>query len=282
MCSKTKPKVFKFKLSTFYLLYNQSMNKMNVAIITGASSGFGKEFVKLLVKDNSLDKIFALARNEEKLNDLKLEFGDKIQPYSVDLSNVENIKNFGKFLETQNVNIKILINNAGFAKFCSYEDISVAESVNMINLNISGVVVMGLICIPFMENGSHIINIASQAAFQPVPYQNIYSATKSFVKNYSQALNIELKEKGITVTAVCPGWMKTDLYSRGCINAPKGTKNFVFMAEPDVVAKKALKDAYNNKDISVYGFYVNMCRILSKILPEKLIMKIWLLQQGIK
>ncbi len=255
---------------------------MNAAVITGASSGFGKEFAKLLINDKSLDKIFVLSRNEEKLNNLKSEFGDKIQPYAVDLSDVENIKNFGKFLETQNVNIKILINNAGFAKFCSYEDISIDESLNMINLNISGVVAMGLVCLPFMEKGSHILNIASQAAFQPVPYQNIYSATKSFVKNYSQALNVELKEKGITVTAVCPGWMRTELYNRGCINTKKGTTKFVFMAEPDVVAKKALKDAYNGKDISVYGLYVNMCRILSKFLPEKLIMKIWLLQQGLK
>ena len=185
-------------------------------------------------------------------------------------------------MENLNANVKILINNAGFAKFCSYEDISIDESLNMIDLNISAVVAMGLICIPYMDKGSHIINIASQAAFQPVPYQNIYSATKSFVKNYSQALNVELKNKGITVTAVCPGWMKTDLYSRACINAPKSTKNFVFMVTPDVVAQKALKDAYKGKDISVYGLYVNICRFMTKILPEKLIMKIWLLQQEIK
>ena len=258
------------------------MYKKNIAIITGASSGLGKEFVKLIVNDNNLDEVFVLARNEEKLNNLKSEYGEKIRPYSIDLSNVENIKTFGKFIENQQVNIKILINNAGFAKFCSYEDISIDESLNMIDLNISGVVAMGLVCIPFMDKGSHIINIASQAAFQPVPYQNIYSATKSFVKNYSQALNVELKDKGITVTAVCPGWMKTDLYNRACINADKGTTNFVFMVTPDVVAKKALKDAYKGKDISVYGLYVNICRLMSKFLPEKIIMKIWLLQQGIK
>ena len=180
------------------------------------------------------------------------------------------------------MNIKILINNAGFAKFCSYDDISIDESVNMINLNISGVVVMGLVCIPFMERGSHILNIASLAAFQPLPYQNIYSSTKSFVKNYSQALNVELKEKGITVTAVCPGWLNTDLYKRGCINAKKGTKVFAFMVEPDVVAKKALKDAYKGKDMSCYGLFTHVCRFMSKIMPEKWIMRGWLFQQGIK
>ena len=185
-------------------------------------------------------------------------------------------------MEKEDINIKLLINNAGVAKFCSYDDISIDESLNMINLNVSGVVTMGLVCIPFMKKNSHIINIASQAAFQPVPYQNIYSATKSFVKNYSRALNIELKEKGINVTAVCPGWIKTNLYDRGCINAKKGTTKFSHMVTTDVVAKKALKDAYNNKDISVYGLYVNGCRFLAKILPEKLVMKIWLMMQGIK
>ncbi len=254
----------------------------NIAIVTGASSGLGKEFVKLLINDKELDEIFVLARSEDKLNELKSDYGNKIKPYTIDLSDINNIKTFGKKLEQEDINIKILINNAGFAKFCSYDDISIDESINMINLNISGVVAMGLVCIPFMTKNSHIINIASQASFQPLPYQNIYSSTKVFVKNYSRALNIELKEKGITVTAVCPGWIKTNLFERGCINAKKATTNFAFMVTPDVVAKKALKDAYKNKDISVYSLYVNSCRLLSKILPEKLIMKIWLLMQGLK
>ncbi len=254
----------------------------NIAIVTGASSGLGKEFVKLLINDKNIDEIFVLARSQDKLKELRSEYGDKIKPYPIDLSNPNNIKNFGDFLKSENSNIKILINNAGFAKFCSYNDISIDETLNMINLNISGVVAMGLVCIPFMSKGSHIINIASQASFQPVPYQNVYSATKSFVKNYSRALNVELKEKGIIVTAVCPGWIKTNLFDRGCINAKKGTKKFAYMAMPDIVAKKALKDAYNNKDISVYGLYVNTCRFLSKILPEKLVMKIWLMMQGIE
>lgn len=258
------------------------MEKKNIAIITGAGSGLGKEFTRLLAKDDSIDEILVLSRNQEKLNNLISEFGNKIKPYIIDLSDREKIKTFGEFLRTQDYNIKILVNNAGFAKFCSYEDISIDESLNMIDLNISGVVATGLVCIPFMQKGTHIINVASQAAFQPVPYQNIYSATKAFVKSYSRALNIELKEKGITVTAVCPGWIKTDLYNRACIDAKKATKRFLFMAKPDAVAKKALKDAYAGKDMSVYGFYVNSCAIMSKLLPEKIIMKIWLLMQGLK
>ena len=159
----------------------------NTAIVTGASSGLGKEFVKLLINDKSIDEIFVIARSKDKLENLKSDYGNKIKPYPMDLSNTNNIKSFGKILEQEDVNIKLLINNAGFAKFCSYDDISMDETINMINLNISGVVAMGLVCIPFMSKNSHIINIASQAAFQPVPYQNVYSSTKSFVKNYSRA-----------------------------------------------------------------------------------------------
>ena len=258
------------------------MVRKNIAIITGASSGLGKEFVKLIVKNSDIDIVYALARNEENLQKLVAEFGDKIKIYSIDLSDIESIKAFGKYLESLDVNIKLLINNAGFAKFCSYDDITLDESLNMINLNVNGVVAMGLTCIPFMEEGSGIINVASQASFQPVPYQNIYSATKSFVKNYSQALNVELKEKGIAVTAVCPGWINTNLFERGCIGAKKAPKHFIFMSEPEDVAKKALKDFYDGKDISIYGFFVNFCYFLSKILPAKIIMKLWLLIQEIK
>jgi len=258
------------------------METKNIAIITGANSGFGKEFVKLIVQDNNIDEIYALARNEEKLQNLVSEFGDKIKPYSIDLSDFENIKNFKFFLKQQNPNIKMLINNAGFAKFCSFDDITIEESLNMINLNVNGVVSMSLLCIPYMEKGSHIINVASQASFQPVPYMNIYSATKAFVKNYSQALNVELKEKGIIVTAVCPGWMKTNLFERGNIGASNAPKNYLFMNMPDKVAKKALQDAYKGKDISIYGSFVNFCHLCSKFLPEKWIMQAWLIIQGIK
>ena len=133
-----------------------------------------------------------------------------------------------------------------------------------------------------MDRDSHIINIASQASFFPLPYQNIYSSTKAFVRHYTRALNVELKERGITATAVCPGWMKTGLFDRGIIGAKKGTNRFSGMVTPDVVAKKALNDAMRGKDISVYGLYVKSTHLLSKLLPQRMMMKVWLGQQKIK
>ena len=257
------------------------MKKKNIAIVTGASSGLGKEFVKLLSAKKGLDEIWIISRNEEKLKKIQKRYGEKIVVYPMDLSSLENIKTFGENPSLKNCNIRYLINNAGFAKFCSYDDISIDESINMIDLNISGVVAMGLVCIPHMKKGSHILNIASQASFQPLPYQNIYSSTKAFVRNYTRALNVELREKGITATAVCPGWMKTGLFDRGVIGAQKGTNHFSGMVTPDVVAAKALRDAKKENDISVYGLYVKTTHLLSKFIPQKLMMKVWLRQQKI-
>lgn len=258
------------------------MSKKTIAVVTGANGGLGKEFVRLLSKDESVNEIWAVARNEEKLKQLSEEFGEKIRIFSADLSDRKNLFEFESELKESGASVKYLVNNAGFAKFCSYDDISVDESLNMIDLNISAVVALGLICIPFMEKGGRIINIASQASFFPLPYQNIYSSTKAFVRNYTRALNVELRDREIHATAVCPGWMKTGLFDRGVIGAKKGTSNFSGMVTPDVVAAKAMKDAEKGRDISVYGLYVKMTHLLSKLLPQKMMMKVWLAQQKIK
>lgn len=258
------------------------MSKKSIAIVTGANGGLGKEFVKLLNQEKEISEIWAIARDQEKLDRLAGEYGEKVRTFSMDLSDRTSYSRLAQLLEKSGVSVRYLVNNAGFAKFCSYDDISVEESLNMIDLNVSAVVALGLVCIPYMEEGSHIINIASQASFFPLPYQNIYSSTKAFVRNYTRALNVELMEKNICATAVCPGWMKTGLFDRGVIGAKKGTNNFSGMVTPDVVAEKAMKDAKHGKDISVYGLYVKSTHLLSKLMPQRLMMKVWLGQQKIK
>lgn len=258
------------------------MSKKQIAIVTGANGGLGKEFVRLLLQKKEIAEVWAIARNEEKLKRLSAECGKKVRTFSMDLSDRSSYAKLETYLKEEDISIRFLVNNAGFAKFCSYNDISVEESLNMIDLNVGAVTALGLICIPYMVQGSHILNIASQASFFPLPYQNLYSSTKAFVRNYTRALNVELKERGICATAVCPGWMDTGLFDRGVIGADKGTSNFSGMVKPNVVAKKALRDAQNGKDISVYGLYVKFTHVLSKLLPQKMMMKIWLGQQKIK
>lgn len=252
----------------------------NIAIVTGASSGIGREFVKLLCDNKKIDAIWAIAREEDEPENAV--GAQKVRVFALDLTDRRNFDVISSALESEKPNILYLINCAGFAKFCQYDDISVDVSINMIDLNISALVTMGLICLPYMCEGAHIINMASQAAFQPVPYQNIYSSTKAFVRNYTRALNVELRDRGICATAVCPGWMNTALIKRAKTGAKKATNKFPCMVEPRPVAQKALKDADKNKDTSVYGLCIKLAHVASKLLPQRLLMKLWLMQQGIK
>lgn len=256
------------------------MSKKNIAVVTGATGGLGKEFVKLLVQEKEVDQVWAIARNSLRLAGLREEFGEKIIPFSVDLSNREKICAFSGKFTAEDVNIKYLVNNAGYAKFGGYADLSVAQSLDMIDVNAAAPVALCLVCVPFMEEGGKIINIASQASFQPLPYLNIYAATKAFLRSYTRALNRELKSQGITATAVCPGWIDTGLFKRGETGAKKAPSKFLFMTSADKVAAKALEDAKKGKDMSVYSAVVKAQHAAAKILPHSAVMKVWEIMQG--
>ncbi|MDE6275248.1 MAG: SDR family NAD(P)-dependent oxidoreductase [Clostridia bacterium] len=257
------------------------MDTKKIAIVTGASSGIGKEFVALMLKEE-IDELWAIGLNEDRLKEVKETDKDRVRVFAMDLTQRKNLDILEALIISESVDIKWLINCAGYAKFCDYGGIDRYTSINMIDLNVSALVAMGLICLPYMQKGGHIVNMASQASFQPLPYQNIYSSTKAFVRNYTRALNVELKSKGVVATAVCPGWMQTRLIERAIVKGEKGTRVFPHIVYPDVVAKKAIKDAKKSKDISIYGLYAKLSHIVAKILPQKCMMGIWLRQQRLK
>lgn len=253
----------------------------NITIITGANSGIGKEFTRIVSEYKEIDEIWAIARDKDRLNQIKRSFGDKIRIFSMDLTERNNLSTLKEMLKSERPNVKYLINCAGFATFGDYFTIPEERDLGMIDLNISALVALCTETINYMNAGAHIINMASQAAFQPVPYQNVYSATKAFVRNYTRALNVELTDKGISATAVCPGWMNTRLIERAKIGAKKATNKFDGMVEPYPVAAKAMNDANRNKDMSVYSAFIKLAHVLSKLLSQKLLMKIWVLRQNI-
>jgi short-subunit dehydrogenase len=245
-----------------------------IAIVTGASGGIGKEITKLLILEE-VDEVWAVARNQEKLIALKRELGDKIIIISKDLSITEELISIGKMLEEQKPVIAFLINNAGIAKMGNYDDFAVKEIEDTIKINCSAPTILCTLCIPYMKKESRILNISSASSFQPLPYLNLYAASKVFDRAYSRALNIELKKKGISVTAVCPSWVDTDLLKKE-VNGEK--VKFPGIVSPEKVAKKALKDAKRGKDMSVCTLYVKYLHLLAKILPQKLSMKLWVKQ----
>lgn len=243
----------------------------SLAIITGASGGLGKSFTKYLIGE--VDEVWAIGRNHEKLDRLKETFGEKIRGFSVDLSDPGNPEIIRSALEKEECAVKYLVNNAGSGKMARSTDFSAQEIASHINTHNTSMAILCNICIPYMSKGSYIINVASQSAFQPVAYLNLYAASKAFCCSYSRALNMELKEKGIVVTAACPGWIKTDLLQ----TEMNGHKiKFPHLAQPDEVVRKAVRDAKKGKDLSVYGAYVKTMQFFSKFYPHKWIMKLWL------
>lgn len=246
--------------------------KKRIAIVTGASQGIGKEFVKQLL-EKEIDEIWAVARNKEKLGILKKDFGEKVIPVSKDLSVVTEANSIRELLEKENPTVVWLINNAGTAKMGVYSDFQTKEIEESISLNCSAVVALCTMCIPYMEQGSRILNISSAASFQPMPYLNLYAASKVFVRYYSRGLNMELKGKGISVTAVCPGWVDTELLMKE-INGKR--VKFPGVVSPSAVVKQALRDGERGRDLSVCSLYVKWEHLFTKLFPERTAMNIWL------
>lgn len=243
-----------------------------IAIVTGASGGIGQEFIRELIKE-TLDEIWVIGRNKQRLFDLKDKFGEKIIPVCINLTNHVDLLSISDLLRERDLTVKWLVNNAGTARMATSKDFSFLEIEHTIDLNCKAPITLINICIPFMEKGSKILNISSASAFQPVPFINLYASTKAFERNYSRALNKELKSSGITVTAVCPSWVDTKMLTKE-INGKN--VDFPGIVTSEKVVKKALKDAKKGKDMSICSLYVKCQHINVKLLPQKLTMKIWL------
>ncbi len=261
------------------------MEKTNkkIAVITGAGSGIGKEFAQRLQDFGTFDEVWVLGRNVEKLQALCECVQFPLHPIAADLSCPAGLETYESELKNANVTVDLLINCSGFGKFDATMNIPLADNLNMIDLNCRGTAAMCQMTVPFMTAGSRIINIASVAAFQPIPYINVYAATKAFVLYYSRALNRELKMQGIRVMAVCPFWTKTNFFNRA-VNTDKDAvvKKYVAMYQPEQIVKRACRDMKRGKDVSKFGFIARAQAAMVKAFPQSWIMSIWMSQQKLK
>lgn len=258
---------------------------MKIAVITGASSGIGRKFCEKL-DALGLDEIWGIGLGKEKLEEVKSSLKTNFRFFDMDLTNEKNLEIYKNALSETNPDVKWLVNCSGFGKFGRFDEITVKTSVNMIDLNCKALVFMTESTLPFMKEGARVVQIASVAGFQPIPYIAVYGATKSFVINYSRAINVELKPKKISVTCVCPFWTKTQFFDRAKRINSKTNKEvvtkYVVMYDPEKVVKKALKDSLKRKEMSIYGFISRSQVRLVKCIPAKWTMGIWLKQQNLK
>ena len=253
---------------------------MRIAIVTGASSGMGREFVKQISKKEKFDEIWVIARRKEALESLKKEVKVKIRPITLDLQNPESFETYKKLLSEEKPEVALLANIAGYGKFGKYDEISLEDCLGMIDLNCKALVAMSQLTIPYMKRGSKILQLDSLSAFQPVPYLNVYGSSKSFVLSYSRALNRELKTKGIRVMSVNPGWVKTEFFDHATKSSNDAITYFNVMYDAKDVIKTAIRDLYHTKkDVSIHGFQIKAQVLLVKLLPHKIVMEIWMRQQ---
>ena len=247
---------------------------MKIAIITGASSGIGREFVRQLDARLEVDEFWVIARRTARLEELKETVKNKIVPISLDLTERLDVEKYKAQLEEANPEVVALVNAAGYGKIGLSEDLSAMEQSDMVELNVRALTDVTLLTLPYMKKGTCIWQMASLSSFMPLPYLSVYAATKAYVLSFSRSLSREMKPRGIRVMAVCPGWVRTEFLNRAA-EKPDVLRHYgCFYMASDVVAR-ALRDMDKRKEVSIYGTQTRTLILLSKVLPHGWVETIW-------
>lgn len=249
---------------------------MAVAIITGASSGFGKEYVSAVIDEvPEIDEIWLIARRKEKLQEIADTYPDKkIIPIPLDLTSEDNYALLEKVLDAEKPDVMLLINNSGYGKLGDFYSSELSPQLGMTKLNVSGLTAMTSTVLPYMGDGSAIINVSSIASFAPTPGMAVYCATKSYVAFFTKALREELKPRGINALYVCPGPMNTEFNKVAGIGGGR-SKRFESLPteDPAKLASESLNAALDGKACYTGKFFYKFYRFLAKILPHSFVMK---------
>ncbi len=249
---------------------------MNIAVITGASSGLGWEYAKEVYRIRAdLDEIWVVARRADRLQELQDELGNSIIPVAFDITDPQSVNNYISLLATKNATVKLLINNAGFGKLGNFDELSLEENTRMVRLNCEALTAITSATLPFMNEHSEIINSCSIASFAPNTRMAVYSSTKAYVMSLSRALRIELKKRKINVLAVCPGPMSTEFLS--IANIEKGSSNTfdtLPRVNPRTMAVKSLKASRKGRAVYTNKLFYKFYRLLAKLLPHSIVMKL--------
>lgn len=248
---------------------------MNIAIITGASSGIGREFVRQM--DPAFDKIdefWLVARNKDKLSEIADNMRHQTRIFSMDITNNVQLERLENAVKKNKAKVRMLINCAGYGIMGPFAKQDRKEETGMIRLNCEALTNITHRMIPYMACGSRIIQLASCAAFLPQPNFAVYAATKAYVLRFSQALGEELRERGIYVTSVCPGPVNTPFFERAEKNGSTLQIKKYVMAQAEQVVAKALQDSLHKKSKSVYSAPIIGVEVLSKVVPHELALKV--------
>lgn len=251
------------------------MDGLRTALITGASSGIGEAYAKALAA-RGLDLIL-VARSEDKLRSLARQLAEvysrRVEVIAADLTHDGSGARLADSARALGMPVDLLVNNAGFGTVGAFVKQDAARERNEVLLNCAAVTDLCHAFVPGMvERGAGgVINVASMAAFQPLPYMTVYAATKAFVLSFSEALRVEVRGKGVNVLAVCPGPVDTPFFeATGNANlrktVPKGT-----MITADDVVRASCEAFRAGKGVVIPGFTNKLLAVGSKLLPRALV-----------
>ncbi len=242
---------------------------MKTVLITGASGGIGEAFAQIFAKNNY--NLVLVARNEEKLNriarELQTQYKVKVSILVEDLSKSDAASKIYNAIKEREIIIDILINNAGFGNFGNFVDEDLKTVTEMLHLNITTLTEMTFLFVKDMKarDSGKILNIASTAAFQPLPKFAVYAATKSYVLHFTEALHYELKNTNIAVSVLCPGPTATGFAKRANADKLNFFKNSM---DSKIVAQIGYKGLMKNKMTIISGLK-NKLMSLSRTIPSR-------------
>lgn len=248
-----------------------------ISIVTGASSGIGKELSFVLARHQK--NLLLIARSEEKLKKITQEIKDKYQvsaEYLIkDLSKTEAAQEIFDYCQKQKLEVDILINNAGFGDFNLFVKGNIKKQLEIIQVNIYALVYLNHLFLLKMiaQGGGKIMNIASTAAFQPGPLMSVYYASKAFVLHFSEAIANELKPYNITVTAICPGPTASNFKQTANLGNSRLMKKRK-LPSAKMVAEFAYKAMIKGRVVAIYGFRNYILTKLVNIIPRSIVVKI--------
>lgn len=252
-------------------------------LITGATGGLGNAFCYELAKKNS--PLLLTGTKQEKLNNLVQELRTAyanldIITFPCDLSNEVSRKNFFEFINSNNIEINMLINNAGYITEGAINNSTPENLITCIRVNCEGVIDLTKFILDRKKENSHlnIITISSLAGDYPMPYMAIYSATKAFETNFMTSLRNEYKHKNVNVLVVKPGAIPTSQSMKDAIKA-QGLKGKLSSVNPAIIAQNSIKKSWANKKTYIPGFFNKFTSFVSKFASQnfqaKIIARMW-------
>ena len=249
---------------------------MKTALITGASSGIGRELA-LIFAQNGI-KTILVARSKDKLEELaseiKSEYNIDSVVFTADLSVLGEDRKLYEKIKQMDISIDFLINNAGFGDLGRVSASKVDKYTQMITLNVQSLTRLTAFFVGQMKakEEAYIMNVASTAAFQPIPYLNVYSATKAFVLSFSEALRFETKDSGLKISVLCPGATDTNFANVAGFEDSKmfdktNKKSSVVSMSAHRVAQIAFRDMLKGKMTIVTGTKNKVGALMSSMIP---------------